>query len=235
MISNLCIVTFSCAVAAELTGICLLSPAPAAAQTKQQIEQCVERSNIYSADQQIAGCTALINSGRGTRQNLAIAHYIRGTTYGMKGDLDRAIADFNEAIKLNPKVAAAYVNRGKAYGDKGEIDRAIADYNKAIELNPKYSFAYNGRGHRYALKGQDDRAIADFNEAIKLNPKESDPYYNRGWIYFLQGATPKALADFTQANALNPKDAWAVLGLEITAKRSNLPSRPRSYASISAS
>src|SRR6266403_339236 len=54
-----------------------------------------------------------------------------------KGDNDRAIADYNEAIRLDPKHARAFHHRGYAYSDKGDNDRAIADYNEAIRLNPK--------------------------------------------------------------------------------------------------
>ena len=57
--------------------------------------------------------------------------------YGEKGDHDKAIADFTEAIRLNPKYAEAYYNRGFAYGKKGDHDKAITDYTAAIRINPK--------------------------------------------------------------------------------------------------
>ena len=54
-----------------------------------------------------------------------------------KGDNDRAIADFNEAIRLDPKSSLTFRNRGDAYTDKGDHDRALADYSEAIRLDPK--------------------------------------------------------------------------------------------------
>ena len=72
--------------------------------------------------------------------------------YGDKGENDRAIADYNEAIRLDPKYAAAYNNRGNAYRDKGDTDRAIADFNEAIRLDPKLAHAYNNRGNAYVTK-----------------------------------------------------------------------------------
>ena len=57
--------------------------------------------------------------------------------YGKKGDHDKAIADFTEAIRLNPKDAEAYYSRGGAYGEKGDYDKAIADFTEAIRLNPQ--------------------------------------------------------------------------------------------------
>ena len=50
---------------------------------------------------------------------------------------DKAIADFTEAIRLDPKYAEAYCNRGCAYRNKGDYDKAIADFTEAIRLNPK--------------------------------------------------------------------------------------------------
>ena len=73
-------------------------------------------------------------------------YYSRGLAYYCKGDYDRAIEDYNQAIKLNPKDAKTYNNRGRAHYYKGDYDRAIEDYNQAIKLNPEYVIAYNNRG-----------------------------------------------------------------------------------------
>ena len=51
---------------------------------------------------------------------------------------DKAIADYTEAIRLNPKDAAAHCDRGRAYADKGDLDKANADYTEAIRLDPDY-------------------------------------------------------------------------------------------------
>jgi tetratricopeptide (TPR) repeat protein len=84
--------------------------------------------------------------------------------YRAKGDLDRVIADYSEAIRLNPEDAGQYNNRGAAYQAKGNNNRAIADFNEAIRLNPKFAFAYYNRGIAYRAEGDLDHAIADFNE-----------------------------------------------------------------------
>jgi tetratricopeptide (TPR) repeat protein len=67
----------------------------------------------------------------------ANAYYSRGVAHYNKGDNDRAIADFSQAIKLNPKNVQAYVARGDVYSKKGDDDRAIADFTQAIQLDPK--------------------------------------------------------------------------------------------------
>ena len=105
---------------------------------------------------------------------MAEAYFGRGLTYGILGDYERAIADYDKAIELDPKDAAAYYNRGLAYADKGEYERAIADYDKAIELDPKDANPYYGRGLIYKGQGEKEKAIADFEKFLEL---ATDPYW----------------------------------------------------------
>ncbi|MUG96939.1 tetratricopeptide repeat protein [Scytonema sp. UIC 10036] len=138
-----------------------------------------------------------------------IVYFYRGTSYSKNGEYDRAINDFNQALKLNPKDAVAYNNRGLSYSDKGDYDRAINDFNQAIKLNPNYALAYNSRGLSYFKKGEYDRAINDYNQAIKLNRNYANAYYIRGNFYYNKGEYDRAINDYNQAIKLNPKDADA--------------------------
>jgi len=101
----------------------------------------------------IAGCTALIQSGQLTTGNLSTIYNNRGTAYSAKGDHDRAIQDFSEAIRLSPTYAYTYRNRGIDYQEKGDYDHAIKDFNQAIRLDPNYARAYFDRGKAYNSQG----------------------------------------------------------------------------------
>ncbi len=63
-----------------------------------------------------------------------------------KHELDIALADYNEAIRLDPNEASVYNSRGVAWRAKQEYDKAIADYSEAIRLDPTYALAYCNRG-----------------------------------------------------------------------------------------
>jgi tetratricopeptide (TPR) repeat protein len=65
---------------------------------------------------------------------------------------DLAIADFSEAVRLNPNLPQAYSKRGDAYVNKGDFDKAIADYSDALRLNPNDTMAYYNRGSSYFIK-----------------------------------------------------------------------------------
>ena len=60
--------------------------------------------------------------------------YTRGLSHAGQGDHPKAIEDFTEAIRLDPKYATAYYSRGLGWKEKKENDKAIAEYNEAIKL-----------------------------------------------------------------------------------------------------
>src|SRR5262245_65847149 len=66
----------------------------------------------------------------------------RGFSHAEKGDHDKAIADFTEAIRLDPKNATACYSRALSYDLKGDHDKAIADFTEAIRPEPKIAAAY---------------------------------------------------------------------------------------------
>src|SRR5213595_440082 len=74
----------------------------------------------------------------------AYCHYSLGDSDEASAEYDKAIADYDEVIRLDPKDVFAYIYRGCAYDDKGDYDKAIADYDEAIRLDPKYALPYNG-------------------------------------------------------------------------------------------
>jgi len=161
----------------------------------------------------------------------------RGIMFASRSKYDMAIADFTEALKLDPNMNTAYVLRGRAWhssvsqvtdvssdfssiiitstGGKATADQArafeqaISDYTAALRIDPNNVTAYNGRGVIYSNKGDYDKAITDYNQAIKINPNNAEPYNNRGNAYKDKGDYDKAIADFNQAIRLNPNYALA--------------------------
>jgi tetratricopeptide (TPR) repeat protein len=129
-----------------------------------------------------------------------------------KGDYDQAIANFDEVIKLFPKLDSAHATRGLAYFYKGDYDRAIAGYDQALKLNPTKDIFYENRGRVYFGKGEFDHAIADFDQALKLNPKNYRSYESRADVYFDKRDWENAIQDYTATLQLKPDDANAHLG-----------------------
>jgi tetratricopeptide (TPR) repeat protein len=86
------------------------------------------------------------------------AWYARAAAWGFKRDFERAVGDYGEAIRLDPKNPSPVLDRCIAYVDNRDYDHAIADYSEIIRLDPKSDDAFNRRGIAYHKKGDYDRA-----------------------------------------------------------------------------
>jgi tetratricopeptide (TPR) repeat protein len=194
--------------------LAMAAPAPPSrAQQSQDKIWCVNKDKQFSPDLQIGGCTALIQAGKENSKNLAAAFNNRGNTYNRKGQYDRAIEDYNQALRLDPKSATAFSNRGVAYERKGQYDRAIEDYSQVIRLDPQNAAAFNSRCWERAIVGRELReALADCNESLRLKPNDADTLDSRGFVYIKLGQFDPAIADYSAAVAANPKAASALYG-----------------------
>ena len=130
-----------------------------------------------------------------------------GNSQLILGQLDKAIAEYSEAIRLNPYHANARNNRGLAYKEIGEIDLALRDYDEAIKLMPEDDAPYLHRGLAYESKGDLDRAINDFTKAIELNRNDALVYRNRGRVKSELDRHNEAILDYGKAIGLDPNDA----------------------------
>ncbi len=119
-----------------------------------------------------------------------------------KGDYQKAVEFYNEAIRLNPQDAMAYNNRGWAYNELGQHERALRDFDEAIRLSPDDANAYFNRAYAHAELGQHTQAIEDLNEAIILDPEFAVAYHNRGVAYENLGMLTGAERNFRKAKEL---------------------------------
>lgn len=107
----------------------------------------------------------------------------QGVVYAQSGDLNKAIVEFKQAIKLNNKYDFAYYNLGITYSEVGESLLAIECFTKTIDINPKFYQAYARRGAEYYKLDEDaNKAIKDFTEALAIEPLDIVSYYRLGQI-----------------------------------------------------
>ena len=157
-----------------LIGLVLTFAAlPARAQVStEEWERCsgANTGSNIPAEARIGYCTQLIQGGRLPKTYLPLVYFNRAHIYSKNNLYDKAIADYNQAIELDPKYAYAYGDRALAYKRQGQLDLAIADFTRAIALDPQDSISYNNRGAAYEVQGQRDKTIADYRTALKLDP-----------------------------------------------------------------
>ncbi|MEK7486349.1 MAG: tetratricopeptide repeat protein [Planctomycetota bacterium] len=126
--------------------------------------------------------------------------------YDLK-DLDGAILDLTEAIRLDPKYLEAYLHRGNAYHSKDKEVEAIADYSECLLLDPNYTVAYYNRANAKYGVGDYENALQDYNEAIRQDDLYTQAYYGRGNAYYMQNLLKEAIENYDMALRLNSKDA----------------------------
>src|SRR5262245_55963430 len=77
----------------------------------------------------------------------ALFHIHRGDAWYAKNEFDRALAEYDRAVLIAPRLADSYNHRGNARQAKGDLDGAHADYSKALEIDPRFAPAYGNRGN----------------------------------------------------------------------------------------
>jgi tetratricopeptide (TPR) repeat protein len=131
-----------------------------------------------------------------------------GGTHYINGEYAEALADYNKAIKLNPKGYDAYLYRAELFFKFKEFDNAIKDYNQFIKLNPDNATGYLFRGDAYYKTEEYDNAILDFTRSIELDPYlfdfasyrwRGDAHRNKGGINQDNSEYDKAIMDYTMA------------------------------------
>lgn len=145
----------------------------------------------------------------------ALAWNLKARIHAIKGDALRAIADYDEAIKLEPKNAGFYLERGAAHSILGQEDSALADFNQALSLNhDNAGTLWRMIASVHLRSGKLDRSVEAYTEAIRLQPKQPRLLVERAAALNALGQFDRALADYRQAIELQPDDAelYFVLG-----------------------
>ncbi len=128
------------------------------------------------------------------------------------GQTDRAMADYDNSIKLDPANQLAYLDRGTLLAARARnYRRAIADFNRTLELEPANANALIARGDAYSQVGDFGPALADLDRAIALEPGHAHPLVVRGLVHSRQGKPELALQDYDSALHLNPQEPFAMM------------------------
>ena len=153
---------------------------PAKSEPASQQEQTCKNENVEKAVGVAACDQVLANAGldANARSDLLTRRaYLRNQT-------PEALADLNEALRLNPDNVWSLARRGAHWLGERDFTRAASDLNKSIGLNSTYEYSWQVRGDMYYQQQQYDRAIADLTEAIKLDSTSTRDYYLRGLAEF---------------------------------------------------
>jgi tetratricopeptide (TPR) repeat protein len=142
------------------------------------------------------------------RAQHAVASFLLRLMTGLSGG-DRAKADLDKAIKLNPDDTTSYILRAFLEYQHKDFDGEIADVSRVIEIDSKSVIAYLFRATAYEAKKDFDRAIGDYDTILKFDPQNSIVYNDRGFAYYSKQNYDRAIADYDRAIRLDPRYALA--------------------------
>jgi tetratricopeptide (TPR) repeat protein len=178
-------------------------------EKKIVIEACTNRSGHTEPPRAIQACTELLDRKALDRHErfLVLAH--RAAAYLAQSDMQHALDDYNEAVRLAPHKAYLYQNRGVVYASRSDNAAALRDLDTAIRIDSKDVDAFRQRAKIYQALGNFTYARADYSEAIGLQPRNAALWSERGYACLGQHDYEGAVKDETQAIQLDPKLARA--------------------------
>ncbi|QDT38877.1 tetratricopeptide repeat protein [Stratiformator vulcanicus] len=131
--------------------------------------------------------------------------YQKGLALSYLKKQDEAVAAFDEAIRLNPKMLAAFTALADLYARSEQPVKAKAAFDRAVRSFPDNPLVYNNRGMFLQQQDELDAAVADFTRALELDRNFFYAYTNRGYTLLKQNQVSAAEADFNSSLKLNSR------------------------------
>jgi protein O-mannosyl-transferase len=152
-----------------------------------------------------------------------------GLALANRGDFDRAIANYQRALQIDPADVQAIYNLGDALYHKGDIPAAVDQYQRAVALKADFSLAHCALGNALLRLGQTEKARHHYAEAIRYEPDYADAHFNLANV-LAQSDPEQAASHYRQAIAADPRHASAHSALaNLLWARSDLPGAIREY------
>ncbi|MDJ0659625.1 MAG: tetratricopeptide repeat protein [Crocosphaera sp.] len=131
-------------------------------------------------------------------------YFNQGVEQANLGDLDAAIALWDQALAIDPNFAPAWHNRGSALGTIGQTEEAIASFDQALALNAQDIEALNAKGQVLYSLQQWPEAIACWDQVLTIQPNYYQAWYNRGSALELMEKPSEAIESYQKALEIEP-------------------------------
>jgi tetratricopeptide (TPR) repeat protein len=133
-------------------------------------------------------------------------HFIRGNAFYEVTEYEKALKEYEAALRLRPEDPSTLTNRGAAFGELGRHEEALADHSRSLEIRPDDPSTLNNRGNALAHLDNYEGALADHNRSLEIRPDDPNTLYNRGNTLARLNRYEEVLADYDRALELRPDD-----------------------------
>ncbi|MCX4780934.1 tetratricopeptide repeat protein [Streptomyces sp. NBC_01264] len=151
-----------------------------------------------------AALTLLLTRAGLDHEGRATTLILRGRDHRVAEDYVQAVADYTQALALDPGAVRAHLGRALTHLLTSSDDEAIADYTRVIEVDPGHASSLIDRGMLYRWADRYEESLADLNRAVETVPDDQWALAERGATYHAMARYEEALADFARALAAQP-------------------------------
>lgn len=157
-------------------GLAMMAGAVAHATVGDAAVDCLSEDN----KRRIEGCSSMLEDPGLTDEQRSLAYGMRALAYSLTGMFDKAIADYDEALKLRPDYAVALNNRAWAYYKLGRMQDGRRDVERSLALVPGSPYALDTRAHIHQAEGDQQAAYHDYDLAMRTGGEEVVKMYQCG-------------------------------------------------------
>jgi tetratricopeptide (TPR) repeat protein len=188
-----------------LLAVCLLAAmcvphASADAATQDPLDGLADRLQGMPPQEQIDLLQSYLKDGMSD----ARIHFHLGIAWFALEQPDSAVAQFQDAVRLDKNYSKAYVNMGIVYDAKGDYRKARAAYEGALQVNPDDVLAYCHLGYNYYARQMPEKAIEYYNKALAIDPNSAQAHYNLGLAFANAKIFKEALVEWNKVIELDP-------------------------------
>jgi Flp pilus assembly protein TadD len=131
----------------------------------------------------------------------------------LKGNTDKAVTHYLQALQIKPDYAEAYNNLGLILQAQNRLDEAVSHFERALQLKPDDADIHNNLGTVFLTRGQTDEAINCFRRSLKLKPDFALANSNLGFALMSKGDFDRAAERFKRALKTRPDYFSPLTGL----------------------
>jgi serine/threonine protein kinase/Flp pilus assembly protein TadD len=175
----------------------------------------VDRATYLQHLGDAAGAGAARERARAVPAVTAHDHYMLAMAHVREQKYARAVAELDEAVRLNPRDYWAWMQRGLCHQELGDTAPAVGDFGTCVGLRPDFAWGYYNRAVALTAAGKRREAVADYAQALELDPRLLAARLNRGVLHLELKEYAPALAAFEAAEAAGRDDAALHSGLGI--------------------
>lgn len=141
------------------------------------------------------------------------AHFYLGLMAEGQGQPQEAMAQYQAALRHNPRDARAYNKLGLIWERAGRFDAAIASLRQAVELDPMNTVARFNLGVTLMQLERYEQGLSELRAVLDLHPRDAATHFCMGFGYFYTKRTDEAIAHFREGLRYKPDDAEGHFGL----------------------